>query len=58
MLVFTTKIPLKSDVTAENIYTLIKQWLTSSPHYNIFDITYSFEEEKVLNTSDHTKLFF
>lgn len=32
---FTTKIKLKDEVTRDEIWSLIEEWLTKSPHYNI-----------------------
>ena len=36
----TTKIALKDSVTKEDIWNLIKEWLTKSPHYGITAINY------------------
>lgn len=57
MVVFTTKIPLKRDLDCKCIFNVIKQWLIKSPHYGITEIEYNFEEEKNIETSDHTKIY-
>lgn len=57
MVVFTTKIPLKKDIDQKSIFYIIKKWLIESPHYDIEEIKYDFEEEKTIETSSHTKLF-
>lgn len=41
---FITKIRLKEEITKENIWDLICEWLINSPHYNISSIQYSFED--------------
>ena len=40
MLVFSTRIPLKDDVTQEKCIQLFIDWITNSPHYNIDELSY------------------
>lgn len=35
MLVFSTKLPLKEEITPENCVQLFKEWVEGSPHYSI-----------------------
>lgn len=55
MEVFATKIPLKEQITRNDILQLISTWLTESPHYNIDHISYNgideYFEEKYNSTS-------
>ena len=56
MIVFSTKLPLKKIIDYKCVFNVIKEWLMESPHYNISDIKYDFEEELEINTSSNTKL--
>jgi hypothetical protein len=46
MLVFSTKIPLKSDVTQETCLRLFVDWVTRSPNYPIDSIPYDFSSRE------------
>ncbi len=40
MLVFSTRLPLKDEITQENCMDLFVKWITQSPHYKIDSIDY------------------
>ena len=40
MLVFATKIPIKSDVTEQMFIDICAEWVYGSPHYHNIDIKY------------------
>lgn len=40
MLVFSTRLPLKEEITSENCLQLFKEWVEQSPHYPISEINY------------------
>lgn len=40
MLVFSTRLPLKEEITSENCLQLFKEWVEQSPHYSISEIDY------------------
>lgn len=56
LIVFTTKLPLKKDIDYRTVFDVIKKWLMESPHYDIKEIKYDFEEELDISTSSNTAL--
>lgn len=54
---FITRLPLKENVTTNQIWDIINAWLTQSPHYGIETINYNMEEDYTQDTSSHTRLF-
>ena len=46
MLVFSTRFPLKSDVTQEECLNIFIDWIIESPHYNISNIEYDVSSHK------------
>ena len=45
MLVFTSKIPVKSEMTNEDFIELCTKWVYGSPHYHKLMMKYSIEKE-------------
>lgn len=46
MLVFSTKLPLKDDISQETCLNTFIDWITESPHYLISDISYDVSSHK------------
>lgn len=61
MLVFSTRLPLKDEITSENCLQLFKEWVEQSPHYSISQIDYDicsyedfeYDNEKILFSIRH-----
>lgn len=52
MLVFSTKLPLKANVTQEICLKTFADWIIKSPHYPIQDITYDFNSHEDFDFSE------
>lgn len=57
MLVFSTKLPLKSDVSYQTCIELFIQWITQSEHYPINSISYDINSHSDFTVTDGTVTF-